>query len=293
MKPTSFDFHHASTAAQTLVRERRVAGGRSFGIYDLVQPAGDLSDPAYEDVVIATTMTRHRSIHSVGGLRQSGRVVAGQVIIAPPGAPTTIHTEDASRFLALVIPAAALAELMPTLEAERMRIDYDALNAQPDVGTLIAPLLKQMWLASDPGQPPFTGYGDHAITFLIHEVARLSIAKTRLRPRGGLASWQQRRVLEHLHTHLADELQLAQLAALTGLSTFHFARAFKQSTGSPPHAYIRALRGEKARRLLEETKLSVTEIAFEVGYDSAQALARAFRRETGVSPGEYRRQRLI
>ncbi len=99
-------------------------------------------------------------------------------------------------------------------------------------------------------------------------------------------------MVEHLHTHLADDVTLAELAALTGLSTFHFARAFKKSTGLPPHAYLRALRRDKAQRLLEETALSITEIAFEVGYESGQALARAFRRETGVSPGEYRRERL-
>jgi methylphosphotriester-DNA--protein-cysteine methyltransferase len=66
--------------------------------------------------------------------------------------------------------------------------------------------------------------------------------------------------------------------------------AFKQSTGVPPHRYQLNLRIARARALLESTDTAVTEIAFDVGYESSQALARLFRREVGLSPSDYRRQ---
>jgi len=111
--------------------------------------------------------------------------------------------------------------------------------------------------------------------------------------RGGLAPWQVKRVTEHLNENLAGDVSLASLSALVGLSSYHLCRAFKQSTGLPPHQWRVARRVERARELLERTDLPVTEIAAQVGYDDPTLLARAFRRTVGVSPTQYRRERRL
>jgi AraC family transcriptional regulator len=115
-------------------------------------------------------------------------------------------------------------------------------------------------------------------------------ALSRQSARGGLAPWQVRRTTEFLAGNLAEEVGLEALAALAQLSPFHFARAFKRSTGLPPHRYQLRLRLERAQALLTGSDLPVTEIAARVGYDAPQTLARLFQRELGVSPTEYRRQ---
>jgi AraC family transcriptional regulator len=109
--------------------------------------------------------------------------------------------------------------------------------------------------------------------------------------RGGLAPWQVRRVTELLTADLAAEQSLAALALQVGLSPFHFARAFKKSVGIPPHAYQMRLRLEHAEALLLGTERSVTDIAMTVGYESSQALARAFHRTRGCTPSNFRRMR--
>jgi AraC family transcriptional regulator len=109
--------------------------------------------------------------------------------------------------------------------------------------------------------------------------------------KGGLAPWQVRRVTEILAADLAAEQSLAALASQVGLSPFHFARAFKKSMGIPPHAYQVRLRLEHAEALLLGTARSVTEIAMIVGYESSQALARAFHRTRGCTPSDFRRMR--
>lgn len=109
--------------------------------------------------------------------------------------------------------------------------------------------------------------------------------------KGGLAPWQLRRVVEMMADQLSGHVGLDALAEAVRLSRFHFLRAFKATTGLPPHRYLINLRMEHAQMLLETTKLPVADIAARVGYGAPQAFAQLFRRETGWSPTDYRSAR--
>jgi AraC family transcriptional regulator len=100
-----------------------------------------------------------------------------------------------------------------------------------------------------------------------------------------------RQLTDWMSEHAAEDFNLAQLAAQAGLSKFHFQRLFKAATGVSPSRYHIDLRMEEARRLLRETRMSVLDVALEVGYTDPSHFAHLFRRETGLSPSEYRRQR--
>jgi AraC family transcriptional regulator len=91
--------------------------------------------------------------------------------------------------------------------------------------------------------------------------------------------------------HLSEEFHLDQVAAQSGLSKFHFNRLFKSATGVSPSRYYINLRMDEAKRQLRETKKSVVEIALAVGYATPSHFAQLFRRETSLSPSDYRRQR--
>jgi AraC family transcriptional regulator len=105
-----------------------------------------------------------------------------------------------------------------------------------------------------------------------------------------LPGYKLQRVTEWIGEHVAEDFDLAQLAALVGLSKYHFHRSFKKAIGVSPSCYHTQLRMELARKLLRETNKSVVEVAFEIGYASASHFAQLFRRQTGLSPGEYRLQ---
>ena len=109
--------------------------------------------------------------------------------------------------------------------------------------------------------------------------------------RGGLSGWQQKRVSDHIDAHLGEALRLAALAQLVGLSPFHFARAFKQSFGVPPHRYHVGRRIARAKELLDQRTHSVTAIARNLGFAETSSFSATFRRVTGVSPMGYRRER--
>jgi AraC family transcriptional regulator len=133
-------------------------------------------------------------------------------------------------------------------------------------------------------------YAEALGAVLAHEIIRLDDGvPVPLPMRGGLAAWQQRRVVEFIEEHLADDFPLAALASLAQLSTYHFARAFKRSFGIPPHRYHTNRRIERARALLAHPGTSVADVALEVGFSGASAFAATFRRATGRTPTDYRR----
>jgi AraC family transcriptional regulator len=106
--------------------------------------------------------------------------------------------------------------------------------------------------------------------------------------RAGLVDRRVRRAVELMHAHLGRELSLGELAAAAYLSPFHFARLFKKVIGASPHAYLAAMRIERARTLLATTDLSITETAQRVGYASSSHFTKAFRQSTGLTPRAFR-----
>jgi AraC-like DNA-binding protein len=109
--------------------------------------------------------------------------------------------------------------------------------------------------------------------------------------RGGLAPWQESRAKEAMGTNLGKEMNIAQLAHECGLSTSGFARAFKQSTGYPPHRWLLQRRIERAQDLLLTSDKNLAEIARVCGFFDQSHLTRAFGQTVGTSPGLWRRAR--
>jgi transcriptional regulator of acetoin/glycerol metabolism len=108
---------------------------------------------------------------------------------------------------------------------------------------------------------------------------------------GGLSPAALRRIREFVDSHLDRNIDLKTLAATAELSLYHFARTFKQSEGTTPHAFLLERRLAKARELLTDSNLSLSEVALAVGFADQSHLTRRFREIAGVSPGQFRRQR--
>jgi len=85
-----------------------------------------------------------------------------------------------------------------------------------------------------------------------------------------------------------EEWPVPRLARVSGVSEAHFARSFKEAFGVPPHRYLLTRRIERAKALLRDTDLPITEIAFQTGWNSLGTFGRTFRDVTGESPGELR-----
>ncbi|RWM40285.1 MAG: AraC family transcriptional regulator [Mesorhizobium sp.] len=133
-------------------------------------------------------------------------------------------------------------------------------------------------------------------TMVESQVAQLFVQLVRLNrnsrqpAKGGLSAFDLKRVMAMIESLSDDKLTLADLARELGISRFHFSRAFKQSTGMTPHAFIARRRLEQSADMLRSTNLSATRIAMECGFSSSSHLTTAFRRAFGANPIEFRRK---
>jgi AraC family transcriptional regulator len=131
-----------------------------------------------------------------------------------------------------------------------------------------------------------------AQTIAIHLARNYAeIPKTRRSSSPSLPGHKVKQLTDWMAGNLAEECNLDFLAARVKLSKFHFLRLFTSAVGVSPSRYHMNLRMDAARRLLRETEQGVVEIALEVGYANPSHFAQLFRRETGLSPSDYRRQR--
>jgi AraC family transcriptional regulator len=138
--------------------------------------------------------------------------------------------------------------------------------------------------------PGPSGYAEALGLVLSHELIRLHQGSSSAPVvRGGLAGWQRKKVADHIEEHLSDNMSLQQLAAVAELSPYHFARAFKQSFGTPPHHYHMSRRMDRAKVMLEDPARTVTEVGLMLGYSETSAFTTSFRRAVGVTPSDYRR----
>ena len=114
---------------------------------------------------------------------------------------------------------------------------------------------------------------------------------SRLNPvRGGLTARQLRRVKEFIEAQIPNEITISDLAALAGLSHYHFIRSFKDTVGLTPYQYVLSERIRRARGLLSKPDLSLGDVALAAGFSDASQLNRVFRKFVGVTPTAFRRE---
>ena len=108
--------------------------------------------------------------------------------------------------------------------------------------------------------------------------------------RGGLASWQAKRVVAYIESHVSLSFSVPDLARIVQLSVSHFSRAFKESFGQTPLAYVKARRIRHAKVIMLDTQRPLAQIALDCGMCDQAHFTRVFRKVVGISPSLWRRR---
>lgn len=222
-----------------------------------------------------------------GQARATWRLRPGSVNIVPAGIPLVARAAGGAKKIHL--------EIDPDFFSSVIRTDASGeyLQPRPAFGVedlLISQLLVTLRDEARAGNPGGRLYAESLGTALVaHLVRRHAVRWQDLhRYRGGLPMNRLQFVTGYIDEHLETDLALLDLAKMVQMSVFHFIRAFKQSTGLPPHQYVLGKRIERAKSLLPDPKLSIAEVALRCGFGSQSSFTTAFRRSTNVTPGAYR-----
>jgi AraC family transcriptional regulator len=184
--------------------------------------------------------------------------------------------------------------LVGRVAAEVFGLDPARLTVPPLDG-LDLPHLRAPMLAVDAELTAGGGGGPLAAESLANVLA-VHLLRHALAPRlpergrdGALPRGRLRAVVEYVEEHLDAGPTLERMAAVAGLSAYHFARQFKAATGLPPHQYVIARRVERAKHLLQGgADLSLAQVAACTGFSDQSQFSRHFKRLVGVTPGQFR-----
>lgn len=223
------------------------------------------------------------------GLRLTSRTRPGSITLIPDGHDGRWDIEGPIEVSHVYLTDARLQACADVLAQGRKVELIGRVGFEDASAGRILEMLSNETLVGDPASRLFV---EQAIDLLCTQLVRAHSSAgtvTDLAPRRGLADWQVKRVTGYMQDRLDQDISLEELSALVGLSRFHFCTAFKAATGQTPHNWLTALRMGRARQLLAERSLAITDIALAVGYQTPSAFAATFRRLARVTPSEFRK----
>jgi AraC family transcriptional regulator len=223
----------------------------------------------------------------------SGEISEGATLLAAPGDTLSAASDGQAAYLLVnlspvyVLDCAARAGLVRSDLVVTFRAR--AVEGDERLARLARDLSEELQEDAAGQELILSGLIEHVLIHLLRRYANLRRSGQLELSRAGLVDRRIRLAVELMQAHMERDLPLEEIASSAHLSPFHFARLFKKLTGATPHAYLASLRAARARALLAETDLSITEVGARVGYMSSSHFARAFRQATGISPRAYRK----
>jgi AraC family transcriptional regulator len=227
-----------------------------------------------------------------GKRRFEGEVHSSEIAIIPAGSAWVCQSDSDSLDLLLLY----LRPLFVRAAAGELNISHNEIGLTPQIGFkdknichVAMSLLHELNEANVVGRL----YADSLAPGLaIQLVRRYSALRDVHVGHGGMAPHKLRKAIELIDHHLSDEeegrVALRAVARAVRMSYFHFSRAFKQSMGMTATSYIAERRIERAKKMLEETELPISEIALRSGFSSQSHFTTAFRRLAGATPKAFR-----
>lgn len=244
-------------------------------------------------------LDHHYIAQHLGGAKQVRRQGDGETIVRDVaiGSVTTVPAGSAFRWQTRGPIEYAHLYIAPRRLDRTIRDVFDrdprSIGVLPQIGwqdPLVTSLLNAIFdptLGAGPdGRLARNSWFEALLVRLVHNGSTLSLATPRAR--NALAPRTLARLKAYIEANLATEISLDSLAKVAGLSRFHLCRAFRETTGYPPHAWLTRARIAQARQLLRGSDQPIHEIARQCGFASPNQFATSFRKAMGVTPSTYR-----
>jgi AraC family transcriptional regulator len=277
------------------LRGVRGVGVPPVALVRFAQPAGTFPDPPTGDYTLAINEAGSgRMCFDVGAGRVETPFRPGDLVLKPPGVATHFANNAPHAKLFISLPLAVVSRITEghAIPRDGALPDFGRLHAGSFRSRRIARLLALLWaeaIAANPQGPLLTQGVVASLTALLLRAAHPAAPAPRTAP--SLSTARLRLLDDWVQANLSEPFSLEEMAGSVGLSVFHFSRALKASTGLTPRGLVTRRRLERAEVLLAEGRMPLAEIALATGFADQAHFTNLFRRETGVTPGAWRRLR--
>lgn len=258
------------------------------------QPASEVTLPALECLWLTLTGETfpEGTDHRCDDARHTGDGRPHALNLLPPGVESQWrwrNSLDSTHYQLSPALIAKVAEEAFGLDASRVHFPvlyYE--QPSPEVMETLKALRRELLTGGPGGRLCAESLANVLVVHLIRQMSNRRGSIRDIRGTGGQLSQHALQVVkEYIDSHLDQHVALADLANVVHLSEFHFARLFKRTTGRPPHQFVIHQRVERAKRLIAAGRLSLSQIAIEVGFSDQSQLNRHFKRLVGVTPKRF------
>lgn len=282
--------HHAE-AKYLPVLSSQSQGWENILVNQFRHPPGEATCHFRDEHAICLSLAARpvRSLHIRAGKAQMGLYGKGDMSLTPAQVPLFARWEDEDHFLEIRI-AASFVERVARETLDKDPDQFELLSEfrmrDPQLEAIALMLLTELQQKSPSSKLYIESLSNVLAVNLLrnHTTAKLRVPVYE----GGLSPRQLMQVLDYIHDHLDQEIKLADLAALLGISQFHFCHLFRKSIAVTPYQYLLQQRIERAKQLLKHTNQPIMEIALQCGFNSHSHLSKQFRQITGMTPTAYR-----
>jgi AraC family transcriptional regulator len=211
----------------------------------------------------------------------------GTVCVIPSGHPFAVDFSGESEHLAIFLdPSLVLRAASESRSSGKVEVIESSNPSDPVINTIGLALMAELESEQENGRL----YAESLANILaLHLVRHYSTPSNGHRKfAGGLSGHKLHLMFEFIESNYSRDLSLAELAAVAGMSTFHFAREFKRTTGTTPHQYLMKIRIDRAKELLSKSEMPLVDVGFHAGFSHQSHFSRLFRKLTGTTPQSYR-----
>lgn len=277
------------TVSSSPVVFKRVGAWDGIRLQHVRLNTGELPTHRHEEHVVLISLSDgcKGELVTATGNGMSGTQTKGSVGVLPSGLAHKAMLEGPSEHLALLVDsklinrAAADAQLKGNFEIiERYK------RRDPVISNVGMALLGELDSKGLSGRLYVESLANVLAVHLLRYYTDGKLDAPRFQ--GGLSAARLRQVTAYISENYANEIRLDELANVAGMSSFHFAREFKRTTGTTPHQYLINVRVERAKTLLSQNELPLTEVGLRAGFSHQSHFTRLFRRLTGTTPHLYR-----
>ena len=261
----------------------------------LEEPFDVLMNACNDHLVVLPVGGAFRVHGSINGKSLSKVAKPGDICVWPARSEFTVGIEESVETLHVYIRDSIVAEIASRFSDA---LSPDALR--PVFGRsdeLLEHLVVEAWRTSRMGLKQSAIYADQLAISIASRLIWLQNMDAFEEPRrqgdSGLSPRQLRMVEDYVESRLGETISLQDLSDVANLSRSYFLRQFKRSTSLSPHQFVLRRRVGQSKRLLRHSKKSIAQIAFECGFAHQEHLTQTFKRQTGTTPAEYRKQKGI